>query len=170
MKAILLFSFVKWSSAPRCQSKLDWGLLGIQIFYQILNYCLQILFLVFREFKACIHYSLSNFYFSPNDSPSKTEKCFLFHLKSSFRSRDIRIFVFSSSPLFSPVSHCFRGWFIKKSQSLWCHNLFKCGLIIHFVWYLEKEIRCEIETPSIDRVLNTEHSYGKIMQEMCTKS
>ena len=30
---------------------------------------------------------------SPNDSPSKTEKCFLFHLKSSFRSRDIQIFV-----------------------------------------------------------------------------
>ena len=29
------------------------------------------------------------------------EKCFLFHLKSSFRSRDIQIFVFSSSPLFS---------------------------------------------------------------------
>ena len=36
--------------------------------------------------KACIQYFLSNFYFSPNDSPSKTEKCFLFHLKSSFRS------------------------------------------------------------------------------------
>ena len=38
------------------------------------------------------------------------EKCFLFHLKSSFRSRDIQIFVFPSSPLFLPVSHCFRDW------------------------------------------------------------
>ena len=33
--------------------------------------------------------------FSPNDSPSKTEKCFLFHLKSSFYSQDF--FNFSSS-------------------------------------------------------------------------
>ena len=30
------------------------------------------------------------------------EKCFLFYLKSSFRSRDIQI-------LYLPVSHCFRG-------------------------------------------------------------
>ena len=35
------------------------------------------------------------FIFSSNDSSSKNyEKCFLFHLKSSFRSRDIQIFVF----------------------------------------------------------------------------
>ena len=32
------------------------------------------------------------FFFSPNDSPSKTEKCFLFHLKSSLRSQDIQVF------------------------------------------------------------------------------
>ena len=51
------------------------------------------------------------FIFSPNASPSKTEKCFLFHLKSSFCSQDIQIFVFSSSPLFFPVSHRIRGWF-----------------------------------------------------------
>ena len=38
------------------------------------------------------------------------EKCFLFHLKSSFRSRYSQIFVFPSSPLFLPVSHCLRGW------------------------------------------------------------
>ena len=35
--------------------------------------------------KAYVRY-FSNFYFSPNDSPLKTEKCFLFHLKSLFRS------------------------------------------------------------------------------------
>ena len=34
----------------------------------------------------------------PNDSPLKTEKCFLFHLKSSFCSRDIQIFVIFSLP------------------------------------------------------------------------
>ena len=37
------------------------------------------------------------------------EKCFLFHLKSSFHSRDIQFFVFLSFPLFLPVGHCFRG-------------------------------------------------------------
>ena len=31
------------------------------------------------------------------------EKCFLFHLKSSFRSRDIQIFVFSGFPLLFPL-------------------------------------------------------------------
>ena len=41
------------------------------------------------------------FVFSPNDNPLKTENCFLFHLKSSFRSPGIQIFVFSSSSLFS---------------------------------------------------------------------
>ena len=39
----------------------------------------------------------------------KLKDVFLFHLKSSFRSRDIQIFVFPSSPLFSPVIHCFGG-------------------------------------------------------------
>ena len=34
----------------------------------------------------------------------------LFQLKSSFNSADIQIFVFLSSPLFIPVSHCSRGW------------------------------------------------------------
>ena len=33
-----------------------------------------------------------------NDSPSKTEKCFLFRLKSSFYSRDIQTFVIFSLP------------------------------------------------------------------------
>ena len=43
-------------------------------------------------------------FFSSNNSPSKTEKCFLFHQKSFFCSRDIQIFVIlpqvsSSRPL-----------------------------------------------------------------------
>ena len=40
-------------------------------------------------FKACVSYFLSNFYFSPNDNPSKAMKNVLFHLKSSFRSSDM---------------------------------------------------------------------------------
>ena len=55
-----------------------------------------------KNFKTCVRYISLNFYFSPNDSSSKIMKnVFLFHLKSSFRSRDIQIFVFLSSPLFS---------------------------------------------------------------------
>ena len=37
-------------------------------------------------------------------------KNFLFHLKSSFYSQDIQIFVFSSFLIFFPVGDCFRGW------------------------------------------------------------
>ena len=48
-----------------------------------------------KAIKAWVCYFLSNFYFSLNDSPSKTMKnVFLFHLKSCFRFRDIQIFVF----------------------------------------------------------------------------
>ena len=122
-------------------------------------------------FKACVCYFLWNFYFSPDDSPLKTTKnIFLFHLKSSFRSRDIQVCVFSSSPLFLPVSHCFTGWSKKNIKVYDAINGLNENLITHFVWYLEKEIRCNIETLSIDRVLNKEHFYGKIKQEMCTKS
>ena len=51
-------------------------------------------------------------FFPPNDGPSKTIKdvVFFFHLKNSFCSQDIQIFVFPSSPLFLPVSHSFRAW------------------------------------------------------------
>ena len=47
---------------------------------------LPVLFLTVK-LKACVHYFSSNFYFFDE------KKCFLFHLKSSFRSQDIHIFV-----------------------------------------------------------------------------
>ena len=50
------------------------------------------------------------FIFHQMISLQKLWKFFLFHLKCSFRSRDIQILVFLSSPLFSPVSNCFRSW------------------------------------------------------------
>ena len=63
-----------------------------------------------KTLKAGAHYFLTNVYFSANDSPSKALlRAFLFHLKSSFRSQDIKIFVFPSFPIFPPVSHCFRA-------------------------------------------------------------
>ena len=39
------------------------------------------------------------------------------------------------------------------------------NLTIHFVCYLEKEKRYDIETLSVARVLNKEHFYGKIMHQ-----
>ena len=70
--------------------------------------------------KACVRYFLSIFIFSSNDRPSKTmEKCFLFHLKSFFRSQDIQISVIFSLPF-----HTFQiqkgKW---KWNNLWCHKL-----------------------------------------------
>ena len=64
-----------------------------------------------------------NFFLSLNGCPWKIMKNVFFHLKSSyptsspthgvevgsFRFRDIQFFLFPSSPLFLPVSHCFRG-------------------------------------------------------------
>ena len=124
----------------------------------------------FVIFKACVCYFLTNFYFLPNDSASKTMKKFLFHLKSSFRSWDIQISVDSSFPLFFSVSHYFRGWFKKNLKVCDVINCLNENLVTYYVWYLEKEIRCDIETLSIDRVLNTEHFFVKILHKMCTKS
>ena len=42
------------------------------------------------------------------------------------------------------------------------------NLISHFVWYLEKE-KSDIEILSIDKVLNKEHFYWKIMQKICIR-
>ena len=64
---------------------------------------------IFMSFiKACVHYFLPNVYFSLNNSPSKTVKNVFYFIQKALHSQDIQIFVFSSSPLFFPVSHCFR--------------------------------------------------------------
>ena len=46
------------------------------------------------------------------------------------------------------------------------HHCLNKDLIIHFVWYLGKEKRYDIETLLIDRVLNKEHLY---MKKSCRK-
>ena len=48
-------------------------------------------------------------------------------------------------------------------------NCLNKKLITHFVCYLKKEEKYDIETLSIDRVLNQEHFYWEIMQKMCTR-
>ena len=120
--------------------------------------------------KACACYFLSNFYFSPKDSPSKTTKKFFISSKKLFFSQDIQIFVFLPSHLFFHVSHCFRSWSKKILKVYDVINCLNKKLITHFVWYLDKEIRRDIETLSIERVVNKEHFDRKIMQKMCTKN
>ena len=112
-----------------------------------------------KIFKACVRHFLTNFCFSPNDSPSKTMKDVLFHLKSCFCSWDIQFSVFPSSLLFIPVIHCFRAWSKINLKNL-----------THFAWYLGREKSYDNENLSIDRVLNMDHFLWKIMQKMCTKS
>ena len=83
-------------------------MLSIILFLFIYEMC-QISFkncIIYCFIKACVCYFLSNFYHQMI-AFRKYEKCFLFHLKSSFRSWDIQVFVFSSPPL----SHIF----MKKS-------------------------------------------------------
>ena len=67
------------------------------------------------------------------------EKHFLFHLKSSFRSRDIQIFLFSSFFLFLPVSHFFTGW-SKKNRKV--YDAYGCSFVAKLSWkknfFLEK--------------------------------
>ena len=100
----------------------------------------------------------------------KLWKMILFHLKSSFRSRDIQIFVFLSFPFFLPVGYCFTRW-LKINPKV--HDAINClskNSIKHFVSYLEKERRYDIEPLSIGGVSDKEYFYRKIMQKMCSKS
>ena len=69
--------------------------------------------------KACVHYFLS-FFFPTRWQPFKNyEKCLLLHLKSSFRSQDIQIFLIFSLPF-----HTFQTQKDKwEWNNLWCHEL-----------------------------------------------
>ena len=111
-----------------------------------------------------------NFLFFQQMPFKNYEKCLLFHLKSSFCFWDIQIFVFLSFLLFLPVGHCFTGW---SEINVEVHDVINClntNSITHFVWYLQKEKRYDIETLSIDGVSDKEHFYKKIMQKICSKS
>ena len=79
------------------------------------------------------------------------------------------MFVPQSSPLFLPISHCFRAWSkinLKVYDVIICRN----KNLTHFVWYLEKEKRYDIETLSIDRVFNKEHFIEKSPRKCATKA
>ena len=114
-------------------------------------------------FEACVCYFYQIFIFHQTIA-----KMFLFHLESSFHSWDIQTFVFSSSPLFFPVSHCFRGWSKKNLKVYDIINCLNKNLITFCLIFWKK--KSDIETLSIDRELNQEHFYEKIMQKMFIKS
>ena len=101
----------------------------------------------------CPPFFIKFLFFTKGKPFESHEKCFLFHLKSSFYSWDIQIFVFSSSPLFSAVSHCLRGWSKKNPKFYDVISCLSKNLLTHFVWYLEKELRCDTETLSNNREL-----------------
>ena len=87
------------------------------------------IWLIFIPLKACVRYFLSNVYFFIKWEVFKNyEICFLFHLKSSLRSRDIQFFV----NFFLPF-HTFQiqngKW---KWNNLSCHKL----ACIYFQMYL----------------------------------
>ena len=54
--------------------------------------------------KACVHYFLSNFYFSSNDGPSKTMKNVFYFIYKALFVLEIFKFLYFCLPLFSPVS------------------------------------------------------------------
>ena len=127
-------------------------------------------FYIYIFIKACVRYLLSNFSLAPNDSPSKTMKTvFLFHLKTYFCSGDVKMFVFSSFLLFLNVIHCFSGWSKKNLKVYDVINGLSKDLKTHFVWHVEKEIKCDTQTLSIIRVSNKEHFYGKVIQNVDQK-
>ena len=90
-----------------------------------------------------------------------SEKLFLFTRYSNFC-----ISVFPSFFLSATAFQVDPRKILKVYDVINCLNK---KLITHSVWYLEKKIRSDIETLFIDKDINKEHFYGKIMQNMCTK-
>ena len=121
--------------------------------------------MIYYIFKACVCYFYPIFIFHQMISLQKLWKMFFYFIKKA-----LFVFVFLSFPLFFLVSHCLRDWSKKNLKIYDVMNCLNKNLITHFVWYIEKEIRCDIKPLSIDKVLNTEKNYGKIMQKICIKS
>ena len=87
----------------------------------------------------------------------------------SYCSLDIEVFVFPSSPLF--FCPCLLLEVIENKSKV--YDIINClnkMLLTHLLWYLDKEKRYDIETLTIDGVLNKQYFYGKIMQKISTKT
>ena len=87
-----------------------------------------------------------SFIFHQMIAPEKLWKMFFISSEKLFsfsRYLDFCIFVF---PSFFPVSHWFRGWFKKNLKVFDVINFLNKNLITNYIWHLEKERRCDIET------------------------
>ena len=105
--------------------------------------------------------------FSPNDSPLKIMENVFYYIKKALFILKIFKFLCFCLPLFFSLSAIALEIYPRKILVLWHLNK---DFMTHFVWYHEKKIRCDIETLTIDRVLNKEHFYGKIMQKIMPKT
>ena len=72
------------------------------------------------------------FHFFHQMTALKYEKCFLFHVKSSFHCQDIQSFIFPSSNHFFPDSHWLRGWWRINLKVYDVSNCLNKNLITHF--------------------------------------
>ena len=121
-----------------------------------LRWCLYVLSNIWSsKLVSTIFYQISVFH--QMTALQKLWKMFFILCKKLFLFLRYSNFCISVFLSFFPVSHCFGGWFKKNLKVYDAMNCLNEKLITHFVWYLEKEIRCDIETLPIDRVLNTEH-------------
>ena len=98
------------------------------------------------------------------------ERSFLFNLKNYFPSQAIQVFVFQSSPLYLPVTQCFRAWSKINIKFYDVINALNKNFIKQFVWHLEKKKRHHFEILAIDTALSKEHFYANFIQKMCTKN
>ena len=88
-------------------------------------------------------------------------KMFFISSKKLFYFSRYLFFCVSIFPSFSPCQPLLRAW---SKINLKVYDVINClnkNVIIYLVWYLEKANRYDIETLSIDRVLNKKHFYVK---------
>ena len=120
-----------------------------------------------KGFKVCVR----SFSFLPPEvniffaALKKIRNMFFILSKKRFSSSRYSNCCISNFPQFFLDSHSLRWWFRINIKVFHVRNWPNKDLITHFVWYLEKKKRYDI-----DRVLSKGHFYGKIMQKLCTKN
>ena len=91
--------------------------------------------MIYYIFKACVRYFLLNFYFSPNDNPSKTMKnVFYFIKKALFVLNILKFLYFRLLLFFFFVCHCLRGWSKKNLKIYDIINCLNKNLITHILF------------------------------------
>ena len=167
---ILLFTWLFVSVQSLTHVQVSFSYSRKILFYKSGRWCKDWFSPLFSLKLASAIYHIFIFHQMKNAEKWKLWKMFFISSKKLFSFLRYSNYAFPSSHLFFPVSHCFRGWSNKNLKVYDVIISLNKNLITRFVWYLGKEIIYDIETLSIDRVLNKEHFFGKIMQKMCTTS